>query len=349
MVREARQIEDRRARNSQRVPRMLHAKTRLFGIDTLSLDAQVNEKQERERLEEERNLYYDDLNTSFARALNEQDAFRAKNRREQMDELTMFRKAQEKEKKRKDVMEKTAGDELNNVPTNFLKFGGEDANNANRARAQKLQQQDWLAQQIESLQAREQREQQEATDYNRMLENIVEVQGQQQQQADAERARARREIVSYNKQMASYKMAKNARALQANQTADDTEISQALNGKFLNEASLGGGSNFKGFSTVQRQRILDEQKAQMDELRAKRALEEEEEREYAQQQEDVRRARLLADRKGAAFKKQQLTNLANDRIKQAKEKTMRYDYLDNVVYTNAADASYFEQFGTSCR
>jgi len=119
----------------------------------------------------------------------------------------------------------------------------------------------------------------------------------------------------------------------------------------LNEAVLvrGGSSNFKGFSTEQRQHILDEQKAQMDDLRARRNQEQKEEADYATQQEDIRRAMLRADREKAAYRKEQLKNLSAERQGQAQEKTMRYDYLDNVVYTNPPEDTFFGQFGKSCR
>jgi len=99
LAREQREIQGRRARDEQRKPRYLHAKTRLFGVDTMALDQQVLEKQEKERLDMERELYYDDLNSTFSRALSEQDVIRAQAKRQQQMELNEFRKAQEREKK----------------------------------------------------------------------------------------------------------------------------------------------------------------------------------------------------------------------------------------------------------
>jgi hypothetical protein len=94
---------------------------------------------------------------------------------------------------------------------------------------------------------------------------------------------------------------------------------------------------------------LDEQKAQMDAKRVVRAQEDDDEAQYHQMQEDVRRARMIADRQKQVYARQEVKNVATTRLQQAKERTLRYDYLDNVVYTNPADESYFDQFGTSCR
>lgn len=58
---------------------------------------------------------------------------------------------------------------------------------------------------------------------------------------------------------------------------------------------------------------------------------------------------VKADRQQQAYKAQALKNLQMERTMQAKEKTMRYDYLDNVVYTGEITEEFFEGFGKSCR
>jgi len=49
LERERRETERRRQRTLDRTNRILHAKTRIIGIDKKSLDDQVKEKQEREK------------------------------------------------------------------------------------------------------------------------------------------------------------------------------------------------------------------------------------------------------------------------------------------------------------
>jgi hypothetical protein len=87
----------------------------------------------------------------------------------------------------------------------------------------------------------------------------------------------------------------------------------------------------------------------MDAKREDRAMEEDEAAQYHQMQEDVRRARMIADRQKQVYARQETKNVATTRLQQAKERTLRLDYLDNVVYTNPAQPAYFDQFGTSCR
>jgi hypothetical protein len=282
--------------------------------------------------------------------LNEQDAQKQRHTESRKNELEKFRQAQTREKRRMAAAERLAGDELTRVPTDFLKFGGEDPNMKDRVRAQKLQQQDWLAQQIADLQQREQNEQDEQNSYDAMQQRITEIQGEQQARVAVERQRKRDEVLEFNKQLASQKRSMRTQELQLNQNLDDAELTQTLNSGLMNEAGNDGvTTNFKGFTTEERQRILDIQQMQMDDKNARRAQEEEEERVFAAQQEDIRRARLINDREQSAWRKQQRMQLQDDQRKQAEEKTIRYDYLDNVVYTNPTQSSYFEQFGRSCR
>lgn len=238
---------------------------------------------------------------------------------------------------------------LYDTETLFLKFQGEDPNYGERVKAQHQQQQDWLAQQIYELSAKENRSRQEDADYDEYQTQILELKDQQEEEAARVRRRQQEEVVEYNKQLSSQKLARKAREEQLAQALDDMELSNQMNSNFLNEGVKGQSSNFKGFSSSQRQRILDEQHAQMQENGAKRAKELEEARMYDQQQEDIRRAMVKADRQQQAYKAQALKNLSMERTVQAKEKTMRYDYLDNVVYTGEITEDFFSSFGKSCR
>jgi len=350
LEREAREIANRRSRLEARRVRVLHPKTRQLGIDTLALQQQVEEKQERKRLEMERDLYYDDLSATFTKRLNEQDTIKQEYEKQKTHGLTAYRQAQIREKRRMANAERAAGDELTQVPTDFLKFGGEDPYIKDRERAQKLQQQDWLAQQIQDLQSREQSELDEQRSYDSMQRRINEVQHEQAASVQDARERRMQETLEYNRQLAAQKRTKQTLELQTNQNLDNLELANTLNSDLLNERGNDGvNMNFKGFSTGDRQRVLDIRQRQLEEKQARLAAEQQEEWEYAQQQESIRRARLLAERQQIEHRKTQRTALQDEHLKQAQEKTLRYDYLDNVVYTNPVQSSYFDQFGQSCR
>jgi len=348
LERERIEIERRRQREADRIDRILHAKTRLYGVDTLALEQQVKEKQERERLEAERNFYHDDVAVLHARAISEQEAQRQTEDRKTAEEINFFRKLQEQEKRRKQMIEESAATNLYDSDTLFLKFQGEDPRHAARVKAQQQQQQDWLAAQIHDLSSSEGRARQEDADYDAYQHDVLELKKNQEEEAARVRRRMQEETVEFNKQLSQQQMAQRSRQAQMDQALNDMELSNQMNSNFLNEGAKNGGA-FKGFSSSQRQRILDEQHQQMQEAADVRQRQLAEARAYDQQQEDIRRAMVRADRQQQAYKTQALKNLQLERTMQAKEKTMRYDYLDNVVYTGSVTEEFFDKFGKSCR
>jgi len=94
LAREAREIELRRGRLNERTRRVLHAKTRLIGVDTQALAQQVAEKQDRERQELERDFHHDSVTIAHARAVSEQEGLRQREVKQSLAELTAYRKAQ---------------------------------------------------------------------------------------------------------------------------------------------------------------------------------------------------------------------------------------------------------------
>lgn len=350
-MREKRELDARAARYKERTTRLLHAKTRLFGVDTAALDQQVQEKQERERIEAERDMYYDDMSKTVNNLIINQEASIQAQRRAENMKVNQYREAQAKEARLRELSDRAATEELMYVPTNFLTFGGEDLGNKERTRAQKLQQQDWLAQQIGTLRVNQERELAENASYDEMQDRILQAQKEQAELYELEERRRKQGIVEYNKQMTAERRAKEQQDNRARQEIEDEEVSTALNGRFLNEDTHGepARSNFKGFTTQQRQEVLDTRKTQLEAAREKVRLEKDDEMKYAEEQERIRRAMIVAERQKTSYATQERLNVAAERTVQAKEKTMRYDYLDNVVYTNPVSEHYFSQFGNDCR
>lgn len=351
LAREAREIERRRARLNERTRRVLHAKTRLIGVDTQALAQQVAEKQDRERLELERDFYHDSTAISHARAVSEQEAERQRQVKQNLAELNSFRKAQAEEKVRKSLLQESGAEALRDMETTFLTFQGEDLGFAARTRQQQLQQQDWLAQQIKELGDKEARERAETQEYEQMHERIAEIQLENEEAAKWNKRQEAEQVKEFNRAQAAAKAEKAARLAALEQAADDEELQGQLQSVFLNEGvPQGAGTEyFKGFSTSEHQAILDARNRQIEENKRRRQQEQKENESYDDQQERIRRAMILADRERQANKTQALSNLANERKVQAKEKTIRYDYLDQVVYPNEVTEPFFEQFGQSCR
>ena len=145
--------------------------------------------------------------------------------------------------------------------------------------------------------------------------------------------------------------------LRQSSTADENELNKTLSSDLLNEkvpvSALGEHRaipyHFKGFTSTQRQAILDAQYAQTQYNTDKRLEARLEEKDYATQAENIRREMLRMDRAKEEYERARLQALKEERFHQQKQKTLRDQYFNNVVYTNPVNEEYFKQFGTSCR
>merc|ERR1719158_50757 len=141
------------------------------------------------------------------------------------------------------------------------------------------------------------------------------------------------EQATYNKLLAKKKRDKELAERQRNAQEDAIELRNTLNSKILNEGvgDMDGPSNFKGFTTGQRQRILDQQAVQIAQRRKATDIELAMQQEYDSYQEQVRQTVVGMDQETRAMKKEALMTLRREREVQDKEKKERYKYLDNCV------------------
>ena len=135
LEREQREIERRRARYVDRAKRVLHAKTRIIGvrlrallpaahvspvqIDKDALDAQTEEKRQRDNLDKDRDRAYgepdslsflaltavvaDDITLRHSQMVTDQVVQMELDKRRRATELQFFRKEQEREKRLSDL------------------------------------------------------------------------------------------------------------------------------------------------------------------------------------------------------------------------------------------------------
>lgn len=331
-----------------------------MGVDTKTLAEQVRDRQEQERLELERTIFFDDLNVRHAKMATEAENNRALAKKRELQELEFFRVQQVKEKQARARAEqdaKTAPE----LDTNFLKFDGVDADYNNRKKTQALQMRDWLAQQNENQRMKENRAAQEQADYEAYQARLNEKKNQLEAQAQANRAEEMRQTVRINQQLAAEKKFREQQERNRNQRMQNEELANTLSSALMTEdvgqRVMGGARgctsalpyHFKGFSTDQRQEVLDIQQRQIQELQARRDAERAEEQRYHEEQEALRRQLLKHDRAREVAKQQERQALLVERSNQAKDQTLRTNYLKNVVYQNPVQEDYFGQFGTSCR
>lgn len=358
LEREKREAERRRARDQDRAERIHHAKTRILGIDKEALDQQVREKQEKDRLEKERDRSYDQTVLQVTRTLTHVETTKTRSLRDEAKELEEFRRLQAQEKKLREQNEAV----VDVAPTTvFMNFPGEDLGYSDRTKQQRQQQADWLTQQINILRDRGLNEKREQQQYESTQREITELVRQREEIMQAQKRAEQRQIMETNAQLKAMKKQKETQEAEENQIRDEEELNQALRSEFLNEVvptrTLADphrhGSkylpyHFKGFNKDQLQNVLEEQRTQQEIAKAKRDEEQRREADYAAQQEAIRRQLILAEREREAARKQGLRSLQAEHTTQLKDKTLRDGQL-NATYSNQIDQSFFDKFGRDCR
>lgn len=263
--------------------------------------------------------------------------------------------------------------------TVFLNFAGEDLSAATRYKAQQQQQFDSITSQLQSLTLKEQRNQQEEADYHYYQQQILLLQKSNEEKQKQSEADKRKQVQYYNLNLAAEKKEKEKQAKINEIQMNQYELNTTLRSAFLNEqpgpagadmdfstnfpssssrpssssALSASGCNvaygFKGFSTSQKQSILNEQGNQQEYLKNQRLAAAEEEKEYASEQEQFRRESVRLERKRREEEANKRIELSNQRKQQDQEKQGRDHYFNKVVYTNPVSEEFFKQFGTSCR
>lgn len=344
------EAERRAQRLEDRKPRVLHAKTRIMGIDVQALDQQAAEKADVARLDLERDLYFDRTRIQTNSQLVKLENMAQHQQRERALEVDRFRQQQERDQIRDRMVLESTADSYKNDETIFLRFRGEDPMKYERSRLQKQQQMDWLNQQIEGLQNMRARTRMEDAQYTAHMAQVTELRRQMEEEAEAYRRQMAMQTQYQNQSMAVDKRAALERHQRNEEDLARAEIEAQLASEFMLEGAQGGGkTNFKGFSAAQRDAILEEQARQVAALRERKARDATEDTQFNKDAEQVRRMLVIADRQKMNSRTKQAVALSQAQVQQKEEHRLQYDYLDNVVYTNPPKESFFSQFGQSAR
>lgn len=352
LVRERIENQKRAERAEARKTVLLDARTRQYGKDLQTLSAQVDERTEKMKMDKQRDLYYDDVNVWQANQIKEMERARQAQVRADRLKLESFRSNQAVERDMKRQEAEAKFNSFGDIQTDFLKFQGEDLDRDAREKAMYTQQQDWLQQQIAELSAKEKFEKEQAAAYDATQAQMNEIMKKDEIELAQEMKYRRHQLQAENQMLADEKRSRETAANQLNSYLNDAEIKAQLNSAYLNESFVGtsdGRAGFKGFSQEQRQSILDEQEYQRQQLALARQAENQKDATYDQQQEEIRRMMILADRQKQRNKTQDLLKLREERKTQHLAKTEKYEYLDTVMFSDPIRPEYFEQFGTSGR
>eukprot|EP00796_Vickermania_ingenoplastis_P009578 gene9578-6733_t len=353
--------EKKQAFMLQRAARLRDPKQLRMGIDRQALDEQVREKECLKRLEKERNDYWDRqalLMDRHAVALQQEvNMIRTAREKEQEDYRRTYQKrwmAREWDLNdplamAKELPARVSDDDPRNGPSSLQKFDGEDLDADNRRKAQQRQQRAWAKQQVEEKLAKKWMEQERNRVFDeRNEETNFRTYKIEQSIADQRRLR-NRNTADFNNTLAEQQRQEAIRFKEEETRLGLEEIAFQMNSDFLNEretvvSELGEkvkSERYKGMTPEQIAKLREEQANQLQQLRRRRLMEVEDQKQWSQQENMQLRMAKALDRQRERDRRNDLEELKNTHLAQANAAKLRKDELD-VLYTNQVDEDYFK-------
>jgi len=344
--------------NQERAERLKDPRQRLMGIDKSALDEQVKEKEALNKMEKERDAYFDkqaEFMDKHAQVLQrEVDEVR----RQRELETTKYRETYQRKdlgrewdlndpnRIRKELPARVCDDDPRCGASSLQKFEGEDLDGKDRRIAQAQQQKAWAQQQLDEKQAKKWMEKDANRQYEDRSEEMAFRTWQIEQEVAAHRKQATCTTADFNRAMAEQKRKEKLQAKMRETQRNLEEIDNQLNSDMLTEkegALMGRttqSTRFKGMTQDQVQDIAQTQRAQRDQLEQRRRQEAEEERQLAQQSLLETRMGTALDRQRERERRDAAVKLGQERLAQAKEAADRKKNLNN-LYKNEIGEEYF--------
>jgi len=329
-----------------------------MGLDTESLDSQVAEHQskilERKRADVEDRLRNEAIDRILESAMKEENQIRF----QQMQELKRDWLALS-ERKKSEILGNDPIDLDSCGPGAAQKFAGEDRFCHERSRHQKEQMRRWIQEKLAENAYQEAKEKEATVNYASYIRTMDEILSASHAEEKEMQRKILRDTADYNNHIAMEKARKKAedRQIQLQQSADEISATMSLslmvenvgegvteNGKILRRDA------FKGFSSQQRKKAMEENLEQIRLKREAEALEKRSEDEYARQQyltklaldkafaeEEARKEQDKLER--LAFLKKQMEEQSNMRTQ---SKNARFGSVD-------PNDSLYAKFGMSIR
>lgn len=345
----------------QRAARLKDPKQLRMGIDRQALDEQVREKECLKRLEKERNDYWDRqalLMDRHAVALQQEvNMIRAAREKELEDYRATYQKrwmAREWDlndplAKAKELPARVSDDDPRNGPASVQKFEGEDLDFQNRRKAQQRQQRAWAKQQVEEKLAKKWLEQERNRTFDERNEETNFRTYQIEQNIANQRKLRTRNTADFNNALAEQQRQESIRNKEEETRLALEEIAFQMNSDFLNEretvvSELGEkvkSERYKGMTPEQIAKLREEQANQLLQLRRRRLMEVEDQKQWSQQENMQLRMAKALDRQRERDRRNDLEELKNTHLAQANAAKVRKWELDD-LYTNQVDEDYFK-------
>jgi hypothetical protein len=359
----AREVVRRRQADLERRARIFDAKRRTIGIDTETLDAQVQQNLDKRNMDKAYDRIADKNMTQIDKQLKliEIDKQRAKREREihckehslqhhHFEARDTF-DLNDPQAKRKGMPARVGDDDERLGPASMQKFGGEDLMRHERKRQQNLAQVSFIEQQkFEKAMIAKQPD----DGFLLQVEEITAVRNEIEQNE----ANLRKELQK-KQYMENVQQAADNDEMRKNQTmetmaANDRELNHHATDQFLNEcAPSHHGSRviraqYKGSTRDERMEVARQQRNQALEKELSKATEDHENRQFANQVESTRKQLVAMERDKQRRRRELREQMAQDNLQirgeqKAKSKQTLLDFK------NEFSPEFFEQFGRGCR
>ncbi|KAK9873483.1 hypothetical protein WA026_022895 [Henosepilachna vigintioctopunctata] len=368
---EAAAIERRRRIEEERKKRIFDPKTRLFGIDYEALDKQIAEKRriddEQKRIEKIMDLQMvknDEIALAYERKEKQE-------RLKHLQEINSFRQNYQRFEDRrefdindpnamkKDIPARLHDDDPRLGPSSAQKFEGEDLVSAQRLSIQREQIKAWLDQQMQEKEAAQKEQKAAEEAYKAAMVARDERALELEKMENYCRKRLLEANRKFNIALATEKEFE--RNVQNKQNTEDNfaEIYNTMTSDLMVEnpemamSNMGPGrkigTQYKGMSKEEQEKIRLDQLAQIEEKKKQRAAEKRAERDFDDYLNGTQKTIALMDLDLKRKEKARLKALAEENLKMAEEQKLRVKYLQQVVYSNRPTAAYFDQFNKSTR
>ena len=364
-------IATRRALEVKRLKRIKDPKSRIMGIDTEALAAQVAEKQATAAADRALRMEYDNqrLHQDAQLAYLEQERLRAERTKAQfIDQFRATEQGKEKSReydlndplsKKKDLPGRIGDEDSRMSVSGLQKFHGEDLAYAQRIKVQQEELREWsnelALKKAEKLAAEKARDDAHA---NRALE-IDQMKLDLEATARMARTAANVAVAEYQLAQAAAKREREAATQKAELQDNTEEIQCNLASDMLTENPVVGRSfiapnrlrpdHYKGMSPAEQVAVIEAQDQQRTQNLVVAATAKADGAAIDAAMEATRRMGAYQDAQVAAMRADMRKQLMEDNLGIAKQQYAGKYHLNEKVYKNALDASFFDQFGTTSR
>ena len=364
-------IATRRALEVKRLKRIKDPKSRIMGIDTEALAAQVAEKQATAaadralRMEDDNQRLHQDAQLAYL----EQERLRAERTKAQfIDQFRATEQGKEKSReydlndplsKKKDLPGRIGDEDSRMSVSGLQKFHGEDLAYAQRIKVQQEELREWSnelplkkAEKLAAEKARDDAHAKRALEIDQMKLDL---------EATARMARtaANVAVAEYQLAQAAAKREREAAAQKAELQDNTEEIQCNLASDMLTENPVVGRSfiapnrlrpdHYKGMSPAEQVAVIEAQDLQRTQNLVVAATAKADGAAIDAAMEATRRMGAYQDAQVAAMRADMRKQLMEDNLGIAKQQYSGKWHLNEKVYKNALDASFFDQFGTTSR